>query len=64
MEKERGTGTRGDLLRIYRWKFNLSHPKQPLLSEERIISELRDVQASLLLDQNNDMQYLLSSQSN
>lgn len=52
------------MLRIYRWRFNLSHPKQPPLSEQRIISELRDVQASLLLDQDNDMQYLLSSQSN
>lgn len=31
---------------------------------ERIISELRAVQASLLLDQNNNMQYLLSSQGN
>ena len=52
------------LLRIYRWRFNMSHPEQPPLSEERILSELRDVQASLLLDQNNGMQYLLSSTSN
>ena len=52
------------LLRIYRWRFNLSHPEQQPLSEERILSELRDVQASLLLDQDNDMQYLLSSPSN
>ena len=52
------------LLRIYRWRFNLSHPKQPPLSEQRILSELRDVQASLLVDENNDMHYLLSSKSN
>ena len=52
------------LLCIYRWRFNLGHPKQSPLSEQRILSELRDVQASLLVDESNYMHYLLSSKSN
>jgi len=51
------------MLRILRWKHNRSHPAQESLSEQTILTELGNVEVSLLRDEGNGKQYLVPSSS-
>ena len=49
------------LLRILRHRYNTRFGAKERLSEARILSELRNIQASVICDRNTDAEYLISS---